>query len=119
MPITIMIVEDEMLIGLAMEQTLVASGYNVSGPFVSSEEAEEYLAHNTPDAALLDINLGKEDNSFSIAEKALVKGVPFAFLSGYAATESAFADQFQNVLRISKPCSDQDLNEAIESLCAR
>ena len=116
MPKTVMIVEDEMLIGLAMEQTLLAKGYEVAGPFVSQEEAVEYLEENRPDAALLDVNLGHDQNSFAIAEIVMESNIPFAFLSGYAANANSFDGPVANVPRISKPCTNDKLAAEVKGL---
>lgn len=42
------------------------------------------LENDTPDIALLDVNLGREETSFSVAIKLHEMGVPIVFLSGYS-----------------------------------
>lgn len=101
---TVMIVEDELLIGLEIEQCLIEKGYSVAGPFVSPAEADRYLDDNSPDAAILDINLGGGETSLAIARRARENGIPHVFLTGYAASDNIFDEEFSDIARISKPC---------------
>lgn len=78
----VMIVEDEPLIGAAMEMMIEDLGGQVVGPFMTlrdgmaAAEAEQQI-----DCALLDCNLGK-DVSWPIADKLGERNIPFAFTSG-------------------------------------
>ena len=78
----VLVVEDEALIGLDVKDTLVALGCQVLGPIATVATAIRTVTTNHLDAAVLDINLGKE-LSFPIADALSNAAVPFIFLTGY------------------------------------
>ncbi|MBX6323098.1 MAG: response regulator [Rhodospirillaceae bacterium] len=53
----VMVVEDEFLIALLMERTLVGAGHGVIGPARTGEEAVRLARRERPDLALIDIRL--------------------------------------------------------------
>jgi CheY-like chemotaxis protein len=80
--LNVMIVEDEPLIGAAMEMLVEDLGGSVVGPFMTVEEGLAGLERAVEvDCALLDCNLGRE-TSWPIADALASRGVPFAFTSG-------------------------------------
>jgi CheY-like chemotaxis protein len=80
----ILIVEDEALIALMLEDFVRDAGHEVFGVAGSVAKAEALIATDTPDAALLDVRLGKE-LSYPIAASLKERCVPFAFMTGYEA----------------------------------
>ena len=54
----ILIVEDEFLLAMELEGVVQASGWDVLGPATSIGELMRLLDSDTPNAALLDYNLG-------------------------------------------------------------
>ena len=57
----------------------------MSGIAYDSAEANEQLNNNTPDAAILDINPGSEEDGIEIAAQLNEKyNIPFLFLTSYA-----------------------------------
>src|SRR5215216_1061207 len=48
-----MIVEDQTLIGMALEAYQEDAGFSVAGPFPSCADALQWLEHNTPQVAVL------------------------------------------------------------------
>jgi DNA-binding NarL/FixJ family response regulator len=81
----ILIVEDEPIIAQHIAVYLNNSDFTVSGIAYDYEEAVLQLKHNTPDAAILDINLDSETDGIAIAgylNKYL--HIPFLFLTSYA-----------------------------------
>lgn len=79
----VMIVEDEPLIGAAMEMLVEDLGGAVLGPFTSLRDGLAGLqaSNGGIDCALLDCNIGK-DTSWPIADALAARGIPFAFTSG-------------------------------------
>ena len=53
----ILIVEDEVLIGLGLHMVLTLAGYHVRGPAMSVASALAIAAEEAPDIALVDVNL--------------------------------------------------------------
>lgn len=80
--LNVFIVEDEPLIGAAMEMLVEDLGGSVIGPFLSLADGLAGLERaGQIDCALLDCNLGRE-TSWPIADALAARGVPFAFTSG-------------------------------------
>lgn len=80
--LTVLIVEDEPLIGAAMEMLVEDLGGAVVGPFMTVSAGLSGLEKaGQIDCALLDCNLGRETSS-PIADALVARGVPFAFTSG-------------------------------------
>jgi PAS domain S-box-containing protein len=80
---SVLVVEDEPLVAMEIAQVLDAAGFDVAGPVGGTSAALELLKHGGCDAAVLDINLGRE-TSEAVALKLLKSGVPFVTLSGYS-----------------------------------
>lgn len=112
----ILIVEDEALIAMEIEARLKSLGYAVLGPAWSLQSASEVLASATPDAALLDVQLGA-DRSTPIARRLRELSIPYALVTGYARLALQEAE-FNDVLRISKPVTQRDLESALGQMLA-
>ena len=77
-----MLVEDDTLIALDLEASLLATGCSILGPLATVEEALAAVSANDLDGALLDVNLGRE-MAYPVADALADRGVPFVFLTGY------------------------------------
>jgi CheY-like chemotaxis protein len=79
----VLVVEDEFLIALDLEQLLRRHGWRVLGPAATVDQALRLLRDGeTPDVALLDVNLGGEPVT-PVAEALRARGVPFVLASAY------------------------------------
>ncbi len=111
-PLSVLVVEDEALIGLELEQSLSARGIVVIGPCATIAEALDRIAEHRPDAALLDLNLGGE-MSFAVAEALLaLGGVRIVFCTGYDG-DRPLPPGLTDVTVLRKPF---DLEEVITAL---
>ncbi|WP_217271912.1 PAS domain S-box protein [Sphingopyxis sp. BSNA05] len=77
----ILVVEDEILIGMEVSEILKAAGFEIFGPVATASGALAILENQMCDAAVLDINLGKE-TSAPVAELLSQAGTPFLSISG-------------------------------------
>lgn len=111
----ILIVEDEALIALELEQTILDLGYEVMGPAASNDEALQLVAARRPDAALLDMNLGRE-TSERVATELYRLGVPFLYCTGYADAGDPGDAKAAGVLR--KPLEMKSLTDALNRVLA-
>ena len=112
---TILVLEDEALVGLDMAEQLNGAGYCVAGPFARVDDALSSISVSPPDAAVLDINLGPGITSEPVAAALEQRSIPYVFLSGY----SENAPQFGNLSRamfLTKPCSPDKLIGKVQSL---
>jgi CheY-like chemotaxis protein len=113
MVMKVLVVEDEPLIAMLMQRTLQAWGLNILGPVQTAEKAIAIAEETRPDAALLDINLGREETSLPAADNLRDQGVPFAFVSGYQ--DRKLPERFRAAPRLSKPVSDDELRRTLQS----
>ena len=95
----VLALEDGTAHGALVEQALAQAGARIAGPFGSCKDALIWLERNTPDLAVLDIELGGEPCA-DVARELRHEGVPFVVFS---ATEPHGAPrEFRNVPWIDK-----------------
>jgi DNA-binding LytR/AlgR family response regulator len=76
------VVEDELVIGRTILNTLNELGYGHCGPAISYTEAMEMLEQERPDLLLLDIQLSGKKDGIDVAEKLNeLYHIPFIFLT--------------------------------------
>jgi DNA-binding NarL/FixJ family response regulator len=81
----VLIVEDEPVIAENISVYLDNNDFEVSGIAYDSAEAKDQLQNNTPDAAILDVNLESEEDGIDIASQINQKyQIPFLFLTSYS-----------------------------------
>ncbi len=107
---TVLILEDEPIIGLALEDMLSQQGASVL--FASQiEEARELIDRERVDSAILDVNV-HGTLSYPIATLLADRSVPFIFATGYG--DRSHPEEFAAVPTISKPYSAEDVRRALE-----
>lgn len=100
---SVLVVEDEMTVGMDIAMTLEETGFVVHGPFKSAENALTALNEARPDFAILDLNLGNGQTSRDVAAHLSELGCPFVFLTGYGASSHPVIEEFGHAECISKP----------------
>jgi two-component system, LytTR family, response regulator len=119
--ITILIVEDEMLIGANISLQLTQLGYKVNAIVPKGEEALIKIRDEQPDIALLDINLKGDLNGIDTALLMQKEyDIPIIYLTANA-DEAHFnrAKATNPYAFISKPFKKLDLQRAIELTVSR
>jgi two-component SAPR family response regulator len=110
----ILIVEDEMLIAMALENLLRRNGCEVIGPARSVDRALTLLEGEFLDAAVIDINLDGE-RCTPVADALLARGVPFVVATGYS--EIVLEEPvLQGAPRVNKPVSQKRLIKLLDGL---
>lgn len=112
----ILVIEDEALVAMLIEDTLLDSGFTVIGPARSVAQALQMLAGEEPDAAVLDLNLGGE-NSAAVADALAARSIPFLVATGYGA--AGLPPGHRHVPVLPKPYDPADLAAMLEKLCDR
>jgi len=112
----ILIVEDEPVIAENISMYLDNADFEVSGIAYDSNEANEQLQNNTPDAAILDVNLGSEEDGIDIARRINQKyQIPFLFLTSYSDKETLQRAKTVNPSGyIVKPFNEKTLLASLE-----
>lgn len=112
---SIIIVEDEISIGLDLKGKLEKIGNKVLGVAVNYDEVVELLKEFSPDLFLLDINLEDSKNGFDVAE--LVKQQTeskIIFLSAYQDEETfSQALNFNPIAFLNKPFREKEIQYAL------
>jgi DNA-binding response OmpR family regulator len=111
----ILLVEDEVLVGMMMRDLLTELGFFVAGPLCSLADARAAAAAQRFDAAVLDLNLTGE-SVYPLAELLTAQGVPFVFVTGY---DSAAVDSlFSHVPVVQKPIAREHLEATLRASLA-
>ena len=120
--ITVMVVEDEAVIGMDIRNTLKRLGYRVPPVISSGEKALEKVANLKPDLVLMDIilnrgNLDGIDTAKTIRDR---HNLPVVFLTAHTDTHTLDrAKATQPFGYIVKPFEERDLQTTIEIALAR
>ena len=112
----ILIVEDEPVIAENISMYLDNADFEVSGIAYDSAEANAQLQNNTPDAAILDVNLASEEDGIDIAKRINQKyQIPFLFLTSYSDKETLQRAKAVNPSGyIVKPFNEKTLLASLE-----
>ncbi|HEX3651919.1 MAG TPA: response regulator [Rhizomicrobium sp.] len=114
----ILLVEDEAFVAMMMKDLIAEIGFHVVGPFGKITDAIENLDRHALVGAVLDVNLAGE-KIYPLAEQLYGRGIPFVFVTGYAA--DAIDDRFASVPVLQKPVDGtalrRALNQADRQLC--
>lgn len=111
----ILIVEDEPLIGAALEEFLVEQGYEIPRVVDSVEEVLPAVRDCRPDLVLMDIKLRSFNDGIDAAWRLrLISAVPLIFLTAYTdeATRKR-AESIGNSAFLGKPLDESRLSEEI------
>jgi CheY-like chemotaxis protein len=96
----VLLVEDEVLVGIMMRNALSEFGFQVIGPLNSMAEATAAVRNEDFQAAILDVNL-KGELIYPLADMIAARGVPFVFVTGYGA--ESVERRFSDVPILQKP----------------
>ena len=111
-----LLIEDQALIGMALEATLEDAGFRVAGPFMSNAEALAWLDQHTPDLALLDVLL-KDGPCTSLVRALRRRNIPFAIYSGLR--PGSRPPDLVATRWLEKPASREDLTSVLREIAPR
>ena len=104
----ILLIEDEALIALDAETSLIAAGHEVIGPYKTRGDALEAAAREKPDIAIVDINLAGHNEGLGIVRALYAQfGIRSVFATGQPDLARSNAENAFGVL--PKPYSSYDL----------
>ena len=101
----VLVVEDEMLIGMLLEDMLADLGHTVVAVVPRVNEALAAVQKETFDVAVLDVHLNGQA-VFPVAEALIARGIPFVFATGYG--ERGLPDQYRGRPILQKPFAKDD-----------
>ena len=111
MPNDVLVVEDDPIIALDFEDTILSFGVKTVRTAANVAKALEMIADQAPDFALLDVGLVRE-KSFAIAERLDAMKIPFIFVTGYG-VDVRLPAEFAGRMRLPKPFSSEALQTAL------
>jgi CheY-like chemotaxis protein len=111
----ILLVEDEALVAMLLEDIVLELGGVVVGPEAQLDLAIVSAQSDCIDAAILDINL-QGRRSYGVADALRLRGVPFAFATGYG--EAGVDAAHRGVPVLLKPYTGEDVARALQQLLA-
>jgi CheY-like chemotaxis protein len=106
----VLVVEDNLLIAMETEFLVAQCGCAVVGPAASVSDALGFAVYTGLDAAVLDINLGREQ-VWPVADLLEERDVPFVFATAYGAAD--VPERFADRTLLDKPLALDPLREAL------
>ena len=117
LPHDVLIVEDDAIIALDFEDTILEFGVRSVRSAGSVARALELIADRAPDFALLDVGLAA-GNSFAVAERLLAMQIPFVFVTGYS-NDMRLPPALKGAPMLPKPCSRELMEATLRKLSRR
>lgn len=112
----LMIVEDEALVAMTLRDELVGAGYQVLDVTDRHEDAVAVASKNSPDLALVNIQLGGRDDGIELAKQLKLLDIPVLLISGQVSR--AHSAQTVAVGSMPKPYSALEMAQAVAYLLA-
>ncbi len=106
----ILIVEDEALIAIQLENSLIALGHNVEAIATRMDKAILLARAVDIDFAVLDVNVAGIQ-SFPVADILRLRGISFMFATGYGI--AGLIDGYRDEVTLRKPYGSEELASAL------
>ena len=113
--IRVLVVEDEVLVGMIIEDFLGDFGYSVVGPIENLKAAVFLAATEQIDVAVVDINISGQVAT-AVADKLIEREIPFLFVSGY---DKILGPRYASIPLLRKPFTPEDLHQVVERVLRR
>ena len=110
----ILLAEDELILLIDMQDRLERLGYRVVGPAGSVEKAQQVLDGESPDAAVLDVNLNGQSVA-PIARRLLSQDIPCLLITAYP-PDLISDETLTDLPKLQKPVRQAVLKKALEDL---
>jgi DNA-binding response OmpR family regulator len=113
---SILIVEDEVIIGMMLASEISRAGGNPVGPVTSVASALKEIEQRPLDLVMLDAKLG-DGSGAELAACLEARSIPYVVVSGY--DKAHLPQALRNAVFVAKPVSLPGLMEAIDGLGIR
>jgi two-component SAPR family response regulator len=113
LPTDVLIVEDDAIIALDFEDSLLGFGVKTVRSCGSVVRALKLIEERAPDFALLDVGLAS-GNSFAVAERLQAMKIPFVFITGYG-SRVGLPPALNGAPTLPKPCTRDMLEAALRA----
>jgi len=112
-PRRVLVIEDEMLIGMLLEDMLTELGHQVVAIVPRLKDALAAIAKDTFDLVILDVHLQGE-SALPVAEALIARKLPFVFATGYG--EQGLPEAYRGHPVLQKPFAKDDLERTLSAL---
>ncbi|WP_312222836.1 response regulator [Rhizobium rhizoryzae] len=106
--LSVLVLEDDMLLAMDMEDHLISRGFQVHGPFGRVGDAMDSIGDLEIDLAIVDLNLNGEF-SFPVIELLNQRSVPVIVCSGYVELPEV-RTRLQGIPHVGKPWMPERLD---------
>lgn len=110
----VFVVEDEVLIGMMLEDMLSDLGCQVIGPSINMDEALRTVQDPTIELAILDLNLNGV-SSLPVADVLRARRVPIIFSTGYGVADN-ISEPYKSFPTLAKPYDIADLKSVLSDV---
>ena len=107
----VLVVEDEPLLAMLLEESLVELGHEVAGSAATVDQAMAALDSGEVDFALLDYTLADETNAGPVAARLRGQAIPFVYLTGHRSLP--LGDEIPTAPMLAKPFTLDQLDDAL------
>ncbi len=114
---TVLVVEDEFIIGLDLSETVQDLGFALEGPFSETRQALEAIEGQLPDLAILDV-FTADGEVYPVADALSEKGVPIIFHSGHVPPSEVRA-RYPEAIACAKPCPPSKMIDMLQQAVGR
>lgn len=113
--VNILIVEDEPIVALDIERTLMKLGHNITDNVTNYDDALSSVAYNEPDIIFMDINLSNSKSGIEIVKEIKkTKDIPIIYLTAFSDdTTMQQAIETNPVNYLLKPFKREELKSSI------
>jgi DNA-binding response OmpR family regulator len=108
----VLIVEDEMLVGMMIEDSIASLGMEVAGIITTVDAALAKAHEGGFDFAILDVHLNGKP-VYPVADVLLDRKVPFIFATGYG--EGSLPAKYSACATLQKPFLGEELETMIKA----
>ena len=112
----VLVVEDDAIIAIYLERLVESLGGTVAATVGRVDQALAVIEQDEPDAAILDVNLGRGRDSYPVARALAERHVPFLFVPGYG--REGVREDFRDHPVLDKPVREWELARTLGMLCA-
>jgi len=119
--VSILVVEDELIVAEDLRRRLKAMGYDVKGVVTTGEDAIRQVGETQPDLVVMDISLRGDMDGVEAAQRIRQQfGTPVVYITGHGDPDTLQrAQSTPGFAFVLKPVDDQEMQYVVEMALKR